>query len=147
MIEYKDIRITTAGKGYSSPTPPQIPSLNQKKTKPPPAEYHPRATALISKTFTTDPVIRFMLSSLPDNDRLAYLPAYISTLLKAAAINDAVFEEANDWACCAVWMPPGKQVDNPLTMLQAGILGVLWRIGVGGCKVIKCSPFLTFLNF
>ena len=75
-----------------------------------------------------------MLSSLSDADRLAYLPTYIHSLLRAAMLNDAVFQEANDWSCCAIWMLPGKRVDNPFTMLQAGLFGVLWNIGLGGCK-------------
>ena len=76
-----------------------------------------------------------MMSSLSDEARASYLPAYMHALLKAAALNDALFEEANDWACTAVWMPPCKRVDNPFTLVQAGFLQCLFKLGVGGCKV------------
>lgn len=49
-----------------------------------------------------------MMSSLSEEARLSYFPSYMHSLLKAASLNDAVFEEANDWSCAAVWMKPGK---------------------------------------
>lgn len=60
---------------------------------------------------------------------------YFNTLTKAAALNDAVFKEADDWACVSIWMPPEKRVDNPWTLFQAGFVGCLVKLGVGGCKV------------
>lgn len=60
---------------------------------------------------------------------------YFDTLMKAAALNDAIFLEANDWSCISVWMPPGKRVDNPWTIFQAGFVGALLKLGIGGCKV------------
>lgn len=63
-------------------------------------------------------------------------------LLKASALNDGSFQEANDWSCAAVWMPPGKRIDNPWTVFQAGLMGVLFKLGIRGCRVsptIKCS--------
>ena len=76
-----------------------------------------------------------MMCSLSDEAREAYYPAYMHALLKAGSLNDAIFEEANEWSCCAVWMPPGKRVDNPFTLLQAGFLTCLLKLGFGGCKV------------
>lgn len=54
--------------------------------------------------------------------------------MKAAALNGGVFVEANDWDCVSVWMPPGKKADNLWTVFQAGFLGVLRKIGLGGCR-------------
>ena len=67
--------------------------------------------------------------------RLAYLPKYFKRLLTAAAMNKALFHEADDWKCCGVLMPPGCRVDNPLTLLPAGFIPMLWNIGIGGCQV------------
>ncbi|KAK3690827.1 hypothetical protein LTR37_018955 [Vermiconidia calcicola] len=111
MSNDKELKISSAGKGYL-----------------------PKAAELISRTFTEDPVIKFMLSSLSDEDRLAYMPTYMHTLLKAATLNDGLIQEANDWCCCAVWMPPGKRVDNIFTMIPAGILGCFWKNGVAGIR-------------
>jgi hypothetical protein len=76
--------------------------------------------------------------------RSAYLPSYLSALLKAAALNSATFDEANDWASCGVLMPPGKRVDNPWTMLQAGLVGMAWKVGRGGCMVCFFPIFVVF---
>ena len=97
--------------------------------------YHQQASYLIARCFTEDPVLRFLMSSLSDEARLSYLPAYIYSLVKAAVLNDAMIQEANDWSCCAVWLPPGKRVDNPFTLLQAGLIGCLTKLGIGGLKV------------
>ena len=75
-----------------------------------------------------------MLSDLPEDERLAYLPDFMHSLLKASALNNGAFQEANDWSCAAVWMPPGKKIDNPFTVIQAGLVGIAWKIGIRGCK-------------
>jgi hypothetical protein len=84
-----------------------------------------------------------MLCSLSDNARNEYMQQYFNTLIKAAALNDAVFQEANDWSCIAVWMPPGRRVDNPWTLYQAGFVSCLFNLGVGGCKVCAPVPVLV----
>ena len=124
----KDIKIAAGGKGDS----PIVNRNTIELTKSP--EYLSKSSDVLARTFTEDPVIMFMMSSLPEPARLAYLPAYMHSLLKAASLNSAIFEEANDFACCAVWMPPGKRVDNPFTLIQAGFIQCLLRLGIGGCK-------------
>ena len=84
-----------------------------------------------------------MLSDLSETDRLAYHDQYMHILLKASALNDGAFQEANDWSCAAVWMPPGKRIDNPWTVFQAGLIGVLFKIGLKGCKVSTETSLMT----
>jgi hypothetical protein len=93
------------------------------------------AAQVLSKAFEEDPVITYMLSSMNTEERLAYLPKYFNGLLTAAAMNHGKFDEAGDWKACGVLMPPGYRVDNPWTILPAGFIPLLWKIGVGGCKV------------
>src|SRR5437763_16949941 len=82
----------------------------------PSTERVPAAVTLLSKAFETDPVITYFLSSLNPDERLGYIAAYFRSLLTAAALNGASFDEVGDWSCCAVWVPPGRHVDNPLTL-------------------------------
>lgn len=49
-------------------------------------------------------------------------------------MNGAIFEEAGDWSSCSVIMPPGRHVDNIWTLLPAGLLKVLWKLGLKGCR-------------
>jgi hypothetical protein len=82
-----------------------------------------------------DPVIRYMLDSMSSEKRAAYFLRYFEILLSAAALNSARFDEADGWSSCAVWMPPGRRVDNPATLLPAGLISILWNIGIQGCRV------------
>jgi len=106
-----------------------------------PAACRTPTVSLYTSVFDADPVITYLLSSLPKERRLAYLPAFFNTLLKAVASNKAVFNEANNYESAAVLMPPGERVDNVWTMVSAGFVGCLWNLGLGGCKV---SPEPSF---
>lgn len=75
-----------------------------------PIEYLEPMTDLLSRVFIDDPIIRYMLSSLPDDRRIAYMRPYMHVLMKAAMLNDGIFQEAQNWSCGAVWMLPGKRV-------------------------------------
>ena len=35
----------------------------------------------------------------------------------------------------AVWMPPGRRVDNPWTFIPAGMFGAVLKLGLKGIKV------------
>jgi hypothetical protein len=153
-----DPTITTGGKGtYPSPphknAPPHKPKpLLLPKTNlphpPPPTDRLPQATTLLSLAFATDPVITYLLHSMSATARAAYLPSYFSALLKAASLNGARFDEAGEWGSCGVLVPPGKRVDNFWTLVPAGFVGMLGRIGVGGCWVsFNCNVFLLSISF
>lgn len=113
------------------------PSLGLPTNTPPPPlpDRLPPASHLLSLAFAHDPVITYMLHSMPAAERATYLPNYFSTLLKAAALNGATFDEAHEWASCGVLVPAGKRVDNLWTLLPAGFAGMAWRVGRGGCMV------------
>ena len=93
------------------------------------------AAELLSKAFYEDPVVTYMLSSMGRDARVDYLPKYFDSLLTAAAMNHATFSEVGGWKSCGVLMPPGHRVDNIWTMLPAGFLPMLWKVGIGGCQV------------
>lgn len=90
---------------------------------------------LNGRVFDTDPVVTYMLLDMSREERLAYLPIYWTTLVKSALLNDAVITEADGWKAASVIIPPGKCVDNVWTLIYAGFLCVLWRLGFSGLKV------------
>lgn len=53
--------------------------------------------------------------------------------MTAAGLDDVLFEDADDFRASAVVMPPGKRVNNPFTLVQASVIGALFRIGIGDC--------------
>ena len=93
-----------------------------------------QAAEVLSQAFVTDPTVTYLLSSMSKESRLAYLPQFFRTALTAAALNGALIGEVDNWSSCGVMMPPDGKADNPLTLLQAGLLSALWNIGIGGCK-------------
>ena len=132
------LRLLTAVSNHTSSNHCTVPLANKATV-----QYVSCATDLISRTFIEDPMICFFLSSMSDEARLAYLPDYIRFLMKAAQSNDAIFQEANEWSCCAVWMPPGKQaVGGTWTVLRAGFLRCLWNVGFAGVYVRSSVPSL-----
>jgi ribosomal protein S18 acetylase RimI-like enzyme len=90
--------------------------------------------ALNGRVFDTDPVIAYMLLGLSQEERLAYLPTYWTTLIKSALLNRAVITEADGWKAASVIVPPGHSIDNAWTLLCSGFLSVLWKIGLPGLK-------------
>lgn len=90
---------------------------------------------LNGRAFKNDPVLAYMLLDMSRDERLAYLPTYWSKLIKAALLNDGIITEADGWKSASVMVPPGRSVDNVWTLLPAGGLSILWRIGVSGITV------------
>lgn len=97
--------------------------------------------ALNGRVFDTDPVIAYMLLGMSQQQRLAYLPTYWTTLIRSALLNDAVITEADSWKSASVLIPPGGYIDNVWTLLWAGFLGVLWKMGLAGIKVYETPTF------
>jgi GNAT superfamily N-acetyltransferase len=102
------------------------------------------AAALLGEVFKTDPVLNYMLHTMPTEKRMEFFPRYFRQLLTAAAVNHAVFDEA--WisdkpgdpkappACSAVWMPPGERVDALRSYFLPEFWQMLMGIGVSGLR-------------
>jgi len=109
------------------PTPPQTTTSTG-------TSYIPPTANLYATAFRSDPAITYILGSLPSREaRHAYLSEYFTRLTTAAALNAAFFSEAASFASVAITLPPGKSVDNPWTLIQAGLFQVLWKLGFTGC--------------
>jgi GNAT superfamily N-acetyltransferase len=94
--------------------------------------FIPATASLYATAFRSDPVITYLLSTLPPPKRHAYLEEYITRLATAAALNSAIFSEAEDYSSISIVLPPGKSVDNFWTLIPAGLFSVLWKLGVKG---------------
>ena len=87
---------------------------------------------LYAGAFRDDPVITYMLCNLTTENKNDYLETYFKRLLAAAGLNGGIFEEADDFSSAQVVVPPGKKVDNPWTIIPAGGLSVLFKLGWKG---------------
>src|SRR5579871_252748 len=80
--------VTTGGKGASLLSTFPLSAM----ANPCPERLTPTASLYVP-VFANDPIINYMLCSMPTQSaRLAYLPNYFHALLKAAALNDASFD-------------------------------------------------------
>lgn len=93
----------------------------------------PQASSLYEGAFRNDPVIAYMCCNLTTEARNAWLYIYFTGLLTAAGLNGALFDEADDWSSCSVIMAPGQRVDNPWTLMQAGLPRIVRKLGFKGC--------------
>ncbi|KAI1810137.1 hypothetical protein GGS20DRAFT_568822 [Poronia punctata] len=102
-------------------------------------ELIPQALPVLNSAFRTDAVFTWMMAGLPtEKQRIDTLAYFLQTIVKASLMNDGVFYyDAENWGSCAVLMPPGKKMDNPMTAVQAGLLGLLRRLGTKGVKHIR----------
>lgn len=75
-----------------------------------------------------------MLCSLTPEARSAYMQQYFLTLMKAATLSAGIFQQAASWSCIAIWLPPNQHLDAPLTVLRAGFIPCILKLGLGGAK-------------
>lgn len=79
-------------------------------------------------------MIAYMLNNLDPAARRAYMPDYFKCLVTASVLNRGTISEATNWQSCAIVMPPGSDIGNPWTLVPAGLLGVMWTLGLGGAR-------------
>lgn len=97
---------------------------------------------ILAGSFGHDPVYTYVLNTLDDSDRTSYLPKFLHSVVKSCVLNGGKVFEVGDWSACGVAMPPGTKPDSVGTLMQAGLLSVLWKIGISGCKVKDIYPTL-----
>ncbi|KAK4499874.1 hypothetical protein PRZ48_008060 [Zasmidium cellare] len=98
------------------------------------SEYKDEAANRLAIIFRDDPVITYMLSSLSPPARAAYITQYFHTLTKAAVLSGGIFQQAADWSCIAIWLPPNCRIDGTSTVLRAGFIPCILKLGLGGAK-------------
>lgn len=92
------------------------------------------ASEVYKDAFKDDPVITYMLEKLSPSQRYEQLYNFFTALMTAAALNKGVFEEVEDWSAASVLMPPGERVDNPLTLIPAGLIRLIFKAGIKSCR-------------
>ncbi|KAL4805117.1 hypothetical protein BDV18DRAFT_161514 [Aspergillus unguis] len=98
-------------------------------------EYLNPASNLLGRVFDRDPILRYMLCNLSDEEYQALLRPYWYGLCRAALLNGGAILEAGLWKSVAVVLPPGRSVDSLWSIIPSavGLLRVLWKIGIAGC--------------
>lgn len=71
---------------------------------------------------------------MTNEERIAYLPKYFTSVSIASALNDAIISEAGSWQSCLIVMKPGKSPTNVWTLIPSGGISVLSHAGISGLK-------------
>ncbi|KAI3319288.1 hypothetical protein HD806DRAFT_539323 [Xylariaceae sp. AK1471] len=99
-------------------------------------ELIPYTVPVLTRAFRDDPIFAYFMGALTEEERRDYLPLFLTTLLKAGTLNKGIILEVSSWGCCAIMLPPGRKVDNPFTIIQAGFPGALLQLKATGIKRI-----------
>ncbi|KAI1492950.1 hypothetical protein F5X96DRAFT_624360 [Biscogniauxia mediterranea] len=93
-----------------------------------------QTVAILTAAFKDDPVYAYFLVDLPEEKRQPFLSTLLTAFTKASTLNGGLILEAGPWGSCAILIPPGRTIDNPRTILRAGILPILKTLKISGCK-------------
>lgn len=99
------------------------------------AEYIDKTTEVLTEAFYGDPVFTWLLLDYPLAEQKPVLGRGLWSFFTAASLNNGLFLEVDGFGCAGVLMPPGARIDNPWTMIPAGLIPALIRLGFGYFKV------------
>lgn len=94
-----------------------------------PSEYK-EAAATLAEAFREDQVVRYPIDT-PDRahyteeERFNLHRQALEYITYAHCLRGLVTTVGDDYGCVALWMPPGKNMDDWLTILRSG----MWRLG------------------
>ncbi|KAI1213719.1 uncharacterized protein F4807DRAFT_408820 [Annulohypoxylon truncatum] len=97
-------------------------------------EYINRTIQVLTPAFQNDPVFAWLLHNYPLSKHQSVLAKLFRAFFTQASLNKAIFIEVDDFSCCSVLIPPGASLDNPRTLLRAGLIPALFTIGPGSFK-------------
>lgn len=110
-----------------------------------PSEYKEAAKCL-AEAFRNDHVVRYAIDT-PDRmhwseqDRFNLHKAAIEYVTYAHCLKGLVTTTGDDYGCVALWMPPGKNMDDLWTILRSG----MWRLQFALSKEGRERFFKEFL--
>ncbi|KAF2995169.1 hypothetical protein E8E14_002435 [Neopestalotiopsis sp. 37M] len=89
---------------------------------------------VLAPAFVGHPVYAWFLSDYPISEHEKMLHALFRAFLTQAYLNNGIFIEAGNFGACGLLMPPGSMLQNPRTLLQAGLFPAVWTLGLGTFK-------------
>ena len=103
-----------------------------------PSEYK-EAAASIAESFREDQIVRYPIDT-PDRahwseaDRFALHQQLLEYITYAHCLRGLVTTVGENYGCVALWMPPGKNMDDWLTILQSGMWRIWFKLSSEGNK-------------
>ncbi|EXJ84199.1 hypothetical protein A1O3_04866 [Capronia epimyces CBS 606.96] len=110
-----------------------------------PHEYK-EAAACLAEAFRHDQIVRYAIDTpdrmhLSEEERFDLHRAAMEYVTYAHCLQGLVLTAGDNYGCVALWLPPGKNIDDWFTMLRSG----LWRLNYKLSKEGKIRFFEEFL--
>jgi len=100
----------------------------------------PASSDLLVRAFMDDPIAVWVAP--PEQQRERALRAYFRMALRYSInAGGRVDSGGNDLQSAAIWLSPGRTIAGTVGLVRAGLLPLLWSLGVSGTR-----RFFTFAN-
>ncbi|KAJ9639061.1 hypothetical protein H2204_003969 [Knufia peltigerae] len=110
-----------------------------------PNEYK-EAAACLAEAFRFDNIVRYAIDTpdrehLTQEERFEMHKAVMEYVTYAHCLNGLVLTAGDNYDCVALWLPPGKNIDDWVTVIRSG----MWRLSYKLSKEGKIRFFDEFL--
>ena len=114
-----------------------------------PREYK-QAAACLAEAFRDDHVVRYSIDTpdrihLTDDERFKMHVDSMEYVTYAHCLNGLVLTIGEDFDCVALWLPPGKNIDDWWTIIRSGMWRLNWSLSQEG-KERFFKEFLPLLG-
>lgn len=114
-----------------------------------PHEYK-EAAACLAEAFRNDDVVRYSIDTpdrmhLSEEERFQMHKHSLEYLTYAHCLNGLVLTIGESYDCVALWLPPGKNIDDWWTILRSGMWRLNWMLSKEG-KERFFHEFLPLLS-
>jgi len=114
-----------------------------------PHEYK-EAAACLAEAFRLDPIVRYAVDTpdrmhLSEEERFELHQAAMEYVTYAHCLQGLVLTVGDNFDCVALWLPPGKNIDDWMTIIRSGMWRLSYKLSKEG-KVRFFDEFLPLLH-
>ena len=114
-----------------------------------PHEYK-EAAACLAEAFRHDHVVRYAIDTpdrmhLTEEERVEMHKQAMEYVTYAHCLNGLVITVGDNYACVALWLPPGKNIDDWWTVMRSGMWRMMFKLSKEG-KERFFTEFLPLLG-
>ncbi|RMZ88489.1 hypothetical protein DV736_g4289, partial [Chaetothyriales sp. CBS 134916] len=114
------------------------------------AREYKQAAACLAEAFGDDHVVRYAIDTpdqmdMSEEERFKMHRESLEYVTYAHFLNGLVLTTGEDFDCVALWLPPGKNIDDWWTILRSGMWRLNWRLTQEG-KERFFNEFLPLLG-
>ncbi|ETI21658.1 hypothetical protein G647_08005 [Cladophialophora carrionii CBS 160.54] len=114
-----------------------------------PHEYK-EAAACLAEAFRLDDIVRYAIDTpdrmhLSEEQRFEMHKSAMEYVTYAHCLQGLVLTTGDNFDCVAMWLPPGKNIDDWLTILRSGMWRLSWKLSKEG-RVRFFDEFLPLLH-